>query len=330
MKPVKVAILGASGVVGQQMLEVILEKKLPVEVRLLASHRSAGKVIRCHDQEFVIEETTEQSFDGMDYVLGAVGNEWAKTFAPAIQKANAVFIDNSSAFRLDENVPLVIPEVNPEMVKKHQGIIANPNCVTIIGLTAIAPIQKVNPIQTIVASSYQAVSGAGIAGMKELHTQMEEAYLQKPLTVETFQEPILGNVIAQIGSLDENGYSSEEMKFQNEGQKILNCPELKVSCTCVRVPVERSHSIMMQLRLEREMSVEEVKAILKDAKGVELCEPYPTPLKAANQDRVLVGRIRKDLTDSKGIILWCSGDQLRKGAATNAIQIMELLMQELV
>ncbi|MDD6467412.1 MAG: aspartate-semialdehyde dehydrogenase [Erysipelotrichaceae bacterium] len=329
MKTINVAILGASGVVGQQMLSVILERKLPIQtLRLLASDRSAGTVVNVMGQSFVIEETTEQSFEGIDYVLGAVSNEWAIKYAPAIAKAKAVFIDNSSAFRLDPKVPLMIPEVNPEMVYEHSGIIANPNCVTIIGLMAAAPIHRVNLIQSMIISSYQAVSGAGVAGMQELQQQMKEMYLQQPLTCKVFPEPICENLLAQIGDLDENGYSQEEMKFQNEGRRILNAPELKVSCTCVRVPVMRSHSLVMRLQLEREMSCEEVKKILEQSKGVRICEPYPTPLMATCQDQVLVGRIRKDLTDPKGIILWVIGDQLRKGAATNAVQIMELLMNQ--
>lgn len=326
MKKYKVGILGATGVVGQMMLKVIEEKDLPVELRLLASKRSVGKEFTFNGETLVVEEATETSFEGLDFVLGAVGNDMSKYFAPFIKEAGAVYIDNSSAFRLDPNVPLVVPEVNPEHVYVHQGIIANPNCVTIIGLTAIAPIHRLNPIRRIVASTYQAVSGAGIAGMNELLKQLEDLYLNNEIVPQAFARQIACNLIPQIGSENELGYTSEEMKFQNESRKILNSPDLKVNCTCVRVPVIQSHSISMTLELTREMEVDEVKELLEKAKGVELMEPYPTPLDTTNQDLVKVGRIHKDISADNSIVLWCCGDQVRKGAATNAIQIMELLM----
>ena len=326
MKKYKVGILGATGVVGQMMLKVIEEKQLPVELHLLASARSVGKEYVFNGETLVVEEATETSFEGLDFVLGAVGNDMSKYFAPFIKQAGAIYIDNSSAFRLDPNVPLVVPEVNPEQVYFHQGIIANPNCVTIIGLTAIAPIHRVNPIQRIIASTYQAVSGAGIAGMNELLKQLEDLYLKNDIVPQAFARQIACNLIPQIGDINDLGYSSEEMKFQNESRKILNSPDIKVSCTCVRVPVVQSHSIAMTLELTRDMEVEEVNQLLDSAKGVEIMDPFPTPLDTTNQDIVKVGRIHKDMSCDKSLVLWCCGDQVRKGAATNAVQIMELLM----
>ena len=324
----KVGILGATGAVGKEMLKVMEEKNLPVdELRLFASSRSAGKVMKFHDREIIIEVADEHSFDGLDYVLGAVENEQSKMYAPMIQKAKAIYIDNSSAFRLDPDVPLVVPQINPDALKNHQGIIANPNCVTIIGLMACAPIQQVNPIKRIIASSYQAVSGAGAAGMDELLKQMNDLHEGKQPNAEVFSHQIAYNLIPQIGGFDEMGYTSEEMKFQNESRKILSDSELKVSCTCVRVPVLRSHSISMNIELTNEMSVQQAKELINAFEGVQVSETYPTPMETSNQDTVFVGRIRKDLTCDKGLALWCCGDQIRKGAASNAIEIMEALMK---
>ena len=324
----KVGILGATGAVGKEMLKVMEEKNLPIdELRLFASPRSAGKVMKFHSHDIVIEVADEHSFDGLDVVLGAVENEQSKMYAPMIQKAKAVYIDNSSAFRLDPNVPLVVPQINPEALKEHHGIIANPNCVTIIGLMACAPLHKVNPIKRIVASSYQAVSGAGAAGMDELLKQMKDLHEEREPVAEVFSRQIAYNLIPQIGGFDEMGYTSEEMKFQNESRKILNDSDLKVSCTCVRVPVLRSHSISMNIELTHEMSVQEAKDLINAFEGVQVSDTYPTPMDTSNQDTVLVGRIRKDLTCDKGLALWCCGDQIRKGAASNAIEIMEVLMK---
>ena len=324
----KVGILGATGAVGKEMLKVMEEKNLPVdELRLFASSRSAGKVMKFHDREIIIEVADEHSFDGLDYVLGAVENEQSKMYAPMIQKAKAIYIDNSSAFRLDPDVPLVVPQINPDALKNHQGIIANPNCVTIIGLMACAPLHQVNPIKRIIASSYQAVSGAGAAGMDELLKQMNDLHEGKQPNAEVFSHQIAYNLIPQIGGFDEMGYTSEEMKFQNESRKILSDSELKVSCTCVRVPVLRSHSISMNIELTNEMSVQQAKELINAFEGVQVSETYPTPMETSNQDTVFVGRIRKDLTYDKGLALWCCGDQIRKGAASNAIEIMEALMK---
>lgn len=329
MKKYNVCILGATGAVGQAMLLGLEERNFPVEnIRLLASKKSAGKTMKFKDQEIVIEEATPSSFEGMDIVLGAVENDLSKKFADDIVKAKAVFIDNSSAFRLDPNVPLVVPEINGEDILKHQGIIANPNCSTIIGCVAVHGIHEVNPIESMVVSTYQAVSGAGIGGMNEYFDQMKALVSNEPLHPQVFPYQIASNLIPQIGSFDENGYTSEEMKMQNEGRRILHAPDLNVTCTCVRVPVVRSHSLSMNILLKDEMSVEEIKKLMEKAKGCKLVDDpqnlqYPMPLDTSDQDLVYVGRIRKDLCQKKAVNLWCCGDQIRKGAAINAIQIAE-------
>ena len=333
MKNVNVAILGATGAVGREMLKVLWERKFPIKsLKALASARSAGKKLPFGDGEIVVEEATEQSFEGMDIVLGAAQNPLAKQFAPAIVKAGAVFVDNSSAFRMDDSVPLVVPEINPQDVKNHKGIISNPNCSTIITLTAVSALNRLSPIRAMVASTYQAVSGAGAGGLAELEQQVRDYAAGKPMEAKVFPWQIAFNVIPQIGGDTGNGYTSEEMKMQNEGRKIMHLPDLRVTCTCVRVPVLRSHSISVTLRTERKISVEEARAAIAAAPGCRLVDDlenksYPMPLDTSDQDIVFVGRIRDDLTDEKGLSLWCCGDQIRKGAATNAIQIAELLVK---
>ena len=334
MKQYKVAILGASGAVGQEMMKILAERKFPVsELHLLASARSAGKVVEWCGKEIVIEEARDEAFQGMDIVLGAAENDIAERFADAIVKSGAVFVDNSSAFRLDPNVPLVVPEVNPEDVKNHHGIIANPNCSTTITVTAVNALKKLSPIRSIVVSTYQAVSGAGAGGPKELFGEVEALRAGESYEPKVFSYQIAYNVIPQIGGEQCCGYTSEEMKLQNEGRKIMHLPELNVSCTCVRVPVVRSHSISAQLVFDRPISVEEARQAIAAAPGVKLVDDldalqYPMPLDTQNQDLVFVGRIRKDLTNENGLCLWCCGDQVRKGAATNCIQIAELLIAE--
>lgn len=334
MKQYKVAILGASGAVGKEMMKILEERSFPVsELHLLASARSAGKVVQWRGQDVVIEEARDEAFEGIDIVLGAAENDIAERFAPAIVKSGAVFVDNSSAFRLDPNVPLVVPEVNPEDVKKHHGIIANPNCSTTITVTAVNALRNISPIKAMVASTYQAVSGAGAGGPIELQNEVEALREGKAYEPKVFSYQIAYNVIPQIGGEQCCGYTSEEMKLQNEGRKIMHLPEMKVSCTCVRVPVVRSHSITVSLHFERKISVEEARAAIAAAPGCRLVDDldalqYPMPLDTSNQDLVFVGRIRPDLTDENGLCLWCCGDQVRKGAATNCIQIAELLIAE--
>lgn len=334
MKEYKVGILGATGAVGREMMKILVEREFPIsELHLFASERSAGKVVEWNGMPIQIELASEDAFEGLDIVLGAAENDIAKQFAPAIVKAGAVFVDNSSAFRMDPNVPLVVPEINPEDVKWHHGIISNPNCSTIITVTAVNALNELSPIRTMIASTYQAVSGAGAGGPIELAEEVEALREGKPVEPKVFPYQIAFNLIPQIGSEQEMGYTSEEMKMQNEGRKIMHLPELKVSCTCVRVPVVRSHSISVQMHFDRPISVMEARAAIKSAPGCRLVDnlkekQYPMPLDTSDQDIVYVGRIRKDLTDPNGLCLWCCGDQIRKGAATNAIQIAELLLEK--
>ena len=332
MKKYNVAILGATGAVGREMMKVLAERDFPVnELHLLASERSVGQVLPWNGRDIAVELACDQAFQGMDIVLGAAENDIAKRFAPAIVKAGAVFVDNSSAFRLDPDVPLVIPEINPEDAKKHKGIISNPNCTTIVSLVAINALNHDSPIESIVASSYQAVSGAGAGGPKELMEEVELLREGKSVSPQVFQYQIAYNVIPQIGGEAFEGYTSEEMKMQNEGRKILHLPDLKVSCTCVRVPVVRSHSVSIVVRTKEKISVEQARAAIAQAAGCRLVDDlgskrYPMPLDTSDQDLVFVGRIRDDLTSDNGLNVWCCGDQVRKGAATNTVQIAELAM----
>ena len=333
MKQYRVAILGASGAVGQEMMKILAERKFPVgELHLLASARSAGKVVSWQGQNIALEEATDAAFSGMDIVLGAAENDIAERFAPAIVRSGAVFVDNSSAFRLDPNVPLVVPEINAGDVKLHHGIISNPNCSTIITLTAINALRKLSPIRDMVVSTYQAVSGAGAGGPIELQNEVDALRDGKTYAPKVFAHQIAYNVIPQIGGEAFDGYTSEEMKLQNEGRKIMHLPELKVSCTCVRVPVVRSHSVSLVVRTREKISVERARQLIAAAPGCRLVDDlankrYPMPLDTSDQDLVFVGRIRDDLTSENGLNIWCCGDQVRKGAATNAVQIAQLLVK---
>ncbi len=334
MKLYTVAVLGATGAVGQEMIKILQERNFPVgKLKPLASARSAGKTLRFKGEDVVIEEARDEAFQGVDIVLGAAENDIAKKFAPAIVKAGAVFVDNSSAFRLDPNVPLIVPEINPEDVKNHHGIISNPNCSTIITVTAVNALNALSPIRTMTASTYQAVSGAGAGGPIELMNEVEALSKGETYEPKVFSHQIAFNLIPQIGGEQFEGYTSEEMKMQNEGRKIMHLPDLRVSCTCVRVPVVRSHSISVSLHFDKHISVQEAQEAIAKAPGCRLVDDlankqYPMPLDTSNQDIVFVGRIRPDLTDDNGLCLWCCGDQVRKGAATNAIQIAELLVKE--
>ena len=334
MKQYTVAVLGATGAVGQEMIKILQERNFPVgKLKPLASARSAGKTLRFRGEDVVIEEARDEAFQGVDIVLGVAENDIAKKFAPAIVKAGAVFVDNSSAFRLDPNVPLIVPEINPEDVKNHHGIISNPNCSTIITVTAVNALNALSPIRTMTASTYQAVSGAGAGGPIELMNEVEALSKGETYEPKVFSHQIAFNLIPQIGGEQFEGYTSEEMKMQNEGRKIMHLPDLRVSCTCVRVPVVRSHSISVSLHFDKHISVQEAREAIAKAPGCRLVDDlankqYPMPLDTSNQDIVFVGRIRPDLTDDNGLCLWCCGDQVRKGAATNAIQIAELLVKE--
>ncbi len=333
MKTYTVAVLGATGAVGQEMIKILEERNFPVGRLLpLASARSAGKTLKFRGEDVTIGLACDEAFQGVDIVLGAAENDIAKRFATAIVASGAVFVDNSSAFRMDAQVPLVVPEINPEDVAKHQGIISNPNCSTIITATAVNALNAIAPIRAMTASTYQAVSGAGAGGPIELMAEVEALQKGEDYAPQVFSHQIAYNLIPQIGGDTGNGYTSEEMKLQNEGRKIMHLPDLKVSCTCIRVPVIRSHSISVSLHFDRPVSVAEARAVLEKAPGVKLVDDlskkmYPMPLDTTDQDLVFVGRIRQDLTDENGLCLWCCGDQVRKGAATNAIQIAELLIQ---
>ena len=333
MKQYKVAILGATGAVGREMMKILAERKFPIgELHLLASERSVGTELEFCGKKIAVELACDEAFAGLDIVLGAAENDIAKRFAPSIVKAGAVFVDNSSAFRLDPDVPLVVPEINPEDVKQHKGIIANPNCTTIVSLVAINALNQDSPIESIIASSYQATSGAGTGGPKELMAEVDALRAGKAYEPKVFQYQIAYNVIPQIGGEAFDGYTSEEMKLQNEGRKIMHLPELKVSCTCVRVPVVRSHSVSLLVRTKEKISAARAKELIANAPGCKLVDDlanrrYPMPLETSNQDIVFVGRIRDDLTDDRGLNIWCCGDQVRKGAATNAVQIAELVIQ---
>ncbi|MFV4939673.1 aspartate-semialdehyde dehydrogenase, partial [Lactobacillus delbrueckii subsp. lactis] len=321
----KIGILGATGAVGRQMLECIEERQLPVEeLRVFASERSKGKKLPFAGQELTLEVVSQERLNGLDYVLGAVSNSLSKEYRPLVEKSGAVYIDNSSAFRQEDGVPLVVPEINGQDALDHHGVIANPNCSTAITLMALAPIAKLSPIKAINACTYQAVSGAGMGGISELKDEVTALTKGESVEAKVFPAQIAFNVIADIGSPLENGYTTEEMKMQNEGRKILHLPDLLVTCTCVRVPVYRSHSIAVTVVTEEPVSVEAAENAIAAFDGDLLVTDYtPTPLENSDKDIVQVGRLRRDLTNPNGLTLWCTGDQIRKGAATNAVQIME-------
>lgn len=332
MKQYNVGILGATGAVGREMMKILAERNFPVaELRLLAGPRSAGSTLAWRGRELPVLLTCDTAFEGLDLVLGAAENDIAERFAPAIARAGAVFVDNSSAFRLDPNVPLIVPEINGDDVKHHKGILANPNCSTIIALMAIYALRPLGNLKAMVASTYQAVSGAGAGGPVELAEQIDALREGRAVQPHVFSHQIAYNLIPQIGGVTFEGYTSEEMKMQNEGRKILHLPELRVSCTCVRVPVVRSHSISLNLYFDRPVSVEAAREAIAAAPGCALADDtanhvYPMPLDTSDRDTVLVGRIRPDLVCENGLALWCCGDQIRKGAATNAVQIAECLI----
>ena len=334
MKQYTVAVLGATGAVGQEMINILQERNFPVGKLIpLASARSAGKTVRFDGEDVTIQLACDEAFEGVDIVLGAAENDIAKKFAPAIVKAGAVFVDNSSAFRMDPEVPLIVPEVNPEDAKSHKGIISNPNCSTIITVSAVNALNSLSPIRTMTASTYQAVSGAGAEGPVELMAEVEALRNGETYEPTVFPYQIAYNLIPQIGGESFEGYTSEEMKMQNEGRKIMHLPELNVSCTCIRVPVVRSHSISVTCTFDKPVSVEDARKVIAAAPGCKLVDDlnakrYPMPLETSGQDIVFVGRIRPDLTNENGLCLWCCGDQVRKGAATNAIQIAELLIEK--
>ena len=334
MKKINLCLLGASGAVGQEMLKVLEERKFPINELRLLGNREAGKKVVFNKKEYTIEKVTKDSFNNMDITLVAVGADESKKYSPLAAAAGSIVIDNSSAFRMDKNVPLVVPEVNPDDVKLHKGIISNPNCSTIIALVALAPLHKFGKIKRIIASTYQAVSGAGKEGMEELEQHLQDYVAGNKLKNSTFKYQILHNLIPQIDSFDKNGYTKEELKMTNEGRKILHAPDMQISCTCVRVPVIRSHSEAITIETEKKITVKKARDLLSKAKGVKVVDDpekfrYPMPLDTSDQDDIFVGRIREDISAKNSLVLWCAGDQIRKGAATNAVQIAELLLPEL-
>jgi len=336
MSDIRLGILGATGVVGEEMMKVIEERNVKYKsLKLLASKKSAGNVVEFNNEQLIIEEVNENSFDDLDILLVAVSSGLSRKFSPIAVDKGVTVIDNSSAFRLDSQVPLIVPEVNGDDVVKHKGIIANPNCSTIIALTALNKLNQYADINRMVVSTYQAVSGAGAKGLNELKEQITNLENNKELKSEAFQHQIAYNLIPHIGPFNEEGYSEEEMKMQNEGRKIFHNSNLKVNCTCVRVPVFRSHSESITIETDKEITVDKAKEIISESPGVKLVDNlekniYPMPLDTSNQDLIYVGRIRKDISkeDNKSLTLWCCGDQVRKGAATNAVQILQKVIEK--
>jgi aspartate-semialdehyde dehydrogenase len=331
---VNVAVVGVTGAVGQEFLNVLAERKFPFKsLKLLASARSAGRKIDFAGKTYIVEELTRDSFKGIDIALFSAGGSISKEYGPIAVQAGAIVVDNSSAFRMKDGVPLVVPEVNPEQIKKHNGLIANPNCSTIIMNVPVWPLYEVNRVRRIIVSTYQAVSGAGAWGMYELEEQLKAWVEKRPIVKQKFPHQIANNLFSHNSAVAENGYNEEENKMVNETRKIFGDPKIMVTATCVRVPIMRAHSESINLEFERPITPAEVKEILSKAPGVRIVdEPkqnyFPMPLEASGQDLVLVGRIRQDISrdDGKGIEIFVSGDQVRKGAATNAVQIAEKLV----
>ena len=331
---VRVAILGATGAVGTELIELLENRQFPVKkLKLLASPRSAGKTIIFRGEKLVVEAVHENSFDDIDLVLASAGSSTTKKWASIAIKAGAAIVDNSSAFRMDPQVPLIVPEINPEAAAAHRGIIANPNCTTILMAMAVWPLHKIQPVKRIVVATYQSASGAGAMAMAELESQTRSILNGETPKTEAFPYPLAFNLFPHNTPLNEQGYCTEEMKMINETRKIFNEPQLRLSATCIRVPVLRAHSEAINLEFETPFDVSVAREILSKTEGVKLVEDwqanyFPMPIDASGADDVLVGRIRQDLSHPCGLELWISGDQIRKGAALNAVQIGELLVKE--
>lgn len=334
MKLYNVAVVGATGAVGEEMRLILEERNFPVgNLKLLASARSAGKKFSFKGEDIPVEELTKDSFSGIDIALFSAGASISKEFAQAAVEAGAVVVDNSSAFRMDADKPLVVPEVNPEDIKKHNGIIANPNCTTIIMLVALKPLYDYSRIKRVVVSSYQSASGAGAKGMDELIEQTKSFAAGKDIDVKFFAYQLLFNLIPHIDVFQDNGYTKEEMKMVNETRKIMGDPNILVSPTCVRVPVIRAHSESINIETEEKITPEKARELFAKAPGLKVIDDpankeYPMPLFAAGKDDCFVGRIREDLSCENGLNFWVVGDQIRKGAALNAVQIAEELIKE--
>jgi aspartate-semialdehyde dehydrogenase len=329
----RIAILGATGVVGTEILQILEERKFPVgSLVLLASARSAGKHLPFRGTFLPVQSLSEKSFEGIDLVFASAGGSISKQWAPHIVQAGATLIDNSSAFRMTDGVPLVVPEVNPEDLRAHQGIIANPNCSTILMTLALWPLHQVRPIKRVICSTYQAASGAGAAAMEELQDQTRDVLAGRDPNPQAFPHPIAFNLFPHNSPMTENRYCEEELKMIYETQKIFHNPYLRVSATCVRVPVLRAHAESINIEFHEPFPIEEATNLLKQAPGVMFTENWQSntfamPLDASGQDPVMVGRVRQDLSCPEALELWLCGDQIRKGAALNAVQIGEWLVQ---
>jgi len=330
-KSYDIAVVGASGAVGAELLDVLKRRAFPVrKLRLLASARSAGKMMRFREEDISVQELLGDSFTGVDLAFFSAGGEISRRFAPIAAAAGAVVIDNSSTFRMNPDVPLVIPEINGTDARDHRGIIANPNCTTAVSLMALYPLHVAFGVRRVFASSYQAVSGSGSRAIAELKRQVSQAESNNPAAPEVYPHPIAFNVLPHVDGFLETGYTKEEMKMQNEGRRIMHLPDFRASVTCVRVPVYRAHSVAISAEFERPVSLQEAHAVLRKAPGLDVVdEPasnqYPMPIAAAGRDNCQVGRLRLDCAFENGLALWVSGDQLLKGAALNAVQIAELL-----
>lgn len=328
------AIAGVTGAVGQEFLKILDERDFPFDsLKVLASSRSAGKKIEFKGKKYIVEQLSKSSFERIDIALFSAGGDRSKEFAPAAVKAGAVVVDNSSAFRMDPDVPLVIPEINPQQIQKHKGIIANPNCSTIIGIVPVWPLHKANPVKRMVVSTYQAASGAGQSAMLELEKQTREILEGKEPTCKAFPYQIAFNAFSHNSPLDADGYNLEEVKMVKETRKIFNCSDIAITCTCIRIPVFRAHCESINLEFTDPITPKQVRDLLSTAPGVWLIDDrqnnrFPMPIDASGKDDIFVGRIRQDqsIPENRGINIWVAGDQLRKGAALNAVQIAEKLL----
>lgn len=334
MRNYHVAIVGATGLVGQEFIKILLQRNFPMaSIRLLASKRSAGRKIAVGNEEIAVQETTPDSFDGAEIALCSAGAEHSLHFSPIAVRAGAVVVDNSTAFRMDKNVPLVVPEINAEDIRIHRGIIANPNCSTIQLVMALYPLHKVNPIRRVICDTYQSVSGTGgVAAVEELRTQAKQVLEGQPTSPHAFPHQIAFNLLPEIDVFMDNGYSREEWKTLEETRKIMHADSILVSTTCVRVPVLVGHAVAAHIEFTRRMDEEDVRKILSQAPGVKVLDDtaislYPQPWAAVGTDEVFVGRIRRDASHPNGIAMWIVADNLRKGAALNTIQIAEEMIK---
>ena len=330
-KSYHIAIVGATGAVGAELLRVLERRNFPIaSLSAVSSARSIGKSVRFHDELIPVQELAEHTFDKIDIAFFSAGGEVSRKFIPVARRAGAIAVDNSSVFRMDSDVPLVIPEINAADAYNHSGVIANPNCTTAIALMGIYPLHRAFGVRRVFAASYQAVSGSGARAIDELREQVKNALQDRQLTTEVYAHPIAFNLLPHVDSFLESGYTKEEMKMQNEGRKIMHLPKFRASVTCVRVPVYRAHSVAISAEFEQPVSVERAREVLAKAPGLELVdEPannrYPMPITVAEKDNCQVGRVRVDCAFDNGLSFWISGDQLLKGAALNAVQIAELL-----